>query len=220
MSRTYSYFALLVGLVCAWFIINLLFVNHDRILRNDVIQGVLIGAGLAFVTAQVLARLKATRVNGWITMYGLGEPRNNMFVRAAHAQLFPGPVHTSQEAMYWWTNADAAGRTLSGRREYVIHFPSGGLPPNHAFWSLTMATARNHFVANPIDRYSVGDRSGIMPNADGSVDIYVQNTAPAGHEANWLPAPTDSFLLWLRVYVPGAAVLDGTWKAPPVVEVG
>jgi len=26
-----------------------------------------------------------------------------------------------------------------------------------------------------------------VPNADGSIDIYIQNTPPAGHESNWLP---------------------------------
>jgi hypothetical protein len=40
-------------------------------LRNDVIQGVLIGFGLAFVTAQIYARIKATKANGWITLFGL-----------------------------------------------------------------------------------------------------------------------------------------------------
>ena len=213
-----SYLAVLVGLVCVWFLANLILFGRNRTIRNDVIQGVLIGVGVAFVTAQALARIKATKVNGWITMYGLAEPRNNMFVRAAHAQLFPGPVNVAEEAMYWWTNADSAGRALSGTRNYVMHFPPGGLPPNDGFWSLTMATARNHFVANPIDRYCVSDRSGLVANADGSIDVFVQNAAPAGHESNWLPAPTDGFLLWLRVYVPGKAVLDGTWKVPPVVE--
>ena len=101
----------------------------------------------------------------------------------------------------------------------MMHFPPGGLPPNDAFWSLTMGDAKNRFVANPINRYSVSDRSGLVPNADGSVDIYIQNTTPAGHESNWLPAPTGKFILWLRVYVPGAAILDGKYKVPPVVEV-
>jgi hypothetical protein len=50
-----------------------------------------------------------------------------------------------------------------------------------------MGDAKNRFVANPINRYSVSDRSGLVPNADGSVDIYIQKTAPAGHESNWLP---------------------------------
>ncbi len=221
MSRTYTFLATLVGVVCVYFIIRLLFFidPSSRTVQSDVIQGILIGFGLAFVTAQIYARIKATKVNGWITMFGLGVPGNGMLLRAAHAQLFLGPVNVPQEAMYWWANVDGAGHTLSGKHDYIMHFPPGGLPPNDAFWSLTMGTSKNHFVANPINRYSVSDRSGLVPNADGSVDIYIQNTAPAGHESNWLPAPTGNFILWLRAYVPGQAVLDGKYKVPPVVPV-
>jgi hypothetical protein len=121
--------------------------------------------------------------------------------------------------MYWTTSGDGAGHVLSGAHNYTLHFPPGGLPPHNAFWSLTMGDAQNRFVANPINRYSVSDRSGLVPNADGSVDIYLQNTAPANHESNWLPAPTGNFILWLRVYMPGAAILNGEYKVPPVVEV-
>jgi len=220
MSRTYTFLAALVGAICVYFIIRLVFFAHQsRTVQNDVVQGILIGFGLAFVTAQIYARIKATKVNGWITIFGLGVPGNGMLFRAACAQLFPGPVNVPQESMYWWTNADGAGHTLSGEHDYIMHFPAGGLPPNNAFWSLTMGDARNHFVANPINRYSVGDRSGLVPNADGSVHIYIQNAAPAGHESNWLPAPPSKFILWLRVYMPGAAILDGEYNVPPVVKV-
>jgi len=113
------------------------------------------------------------------------------------------------------TSKDGAGHTLKGNHNYIMHFDE--LPPNRAFWSLTMGDAKNHFVANPLNRYSVGDRSGIVSNADGSVDIYIQNTAPAGHESNWLPAPDGNFILWLRVYLPDQAILDGEYVVPPVV---
>ena len=223
MSRTYTYLSALIGGICAIFFINSFVFGHffanSRTVRNDVIQGLLIGWGLAFVTAQVYARIRATMVNGWITMFGLGQPGNGMLLRAAHAQLFPGPVNVPQEAMYWWTNADGAGHTLSGRNEYSLHFPPGGLPPNDAFWSLTMGDAHNRFVPNPINRYSLSDRSGLAQNADGSVDICIQNAAPAGHESNWLPAPAGGFILWLRVYVPGQAILNGAYKVPPIVKV-
>jgi hypothetical protein len=142
-----------------------------------------------------------------------------MLLRAACALIFPGPVNLPHEAMYWRTSKDGAGRSLNGRRDYTMHFPPGGLPPNDAFWSLTMGDAKNRFVANPINRYSVSDRSRLVPNADGSVCIYIRNTAPTGHESNWLPAPAGKFTLWLRVYVPGAAILDGKYQVPPVVEV-
>jgi hypothetical protein len=221
MSRLSAYLAALNGMICGFFIIYLFFFahSHSRTVRQDVLQGFLIGFGLAFVTAQAYARIKATRVNGWITMFGCGVPGNSMLLRAAHAQIFPGPVNVPQEAMYWWTNVDGAGHALSGEHDYIMHFSAGGLPPNDAFWSLTMGSAKNHFVPNPINRYSVSDRSGLVQNPDGSVDIYVQNTAPAGHESNWLPAPSGRFLLWLRVYMPCALILDGKYTVPPVVEV-
>ena len=221
MSRTYVYLAALVGAICVYFIIRLLFFIDlsTRTVQSDVIQGILIGIGLAFVSSQAYARIKAVKVNGWITMFGLGVPGNGMLLRAAHAQFFPGPVNVPKEAMYWWANVDGAGRTLSGAHDYIMRFPAGGLPPNKAFWSLTMGDARNHFVPNPINRYSVSDRTGLAQNPDGSVDIYIQNLAPAGHESNWLPAPLGKFILWLRVYMPGEAILQRRYTVPPVAEV-
>jgi hypothetical protein len=218
-NRTTTFLSVLVGVIIGFFIIRSFFFADSRTLRNDLVQGFLVGFGLAFVTAQIFARIKATKVNGWITIFGLGVPGNGMLFRAACAQTFPGPVNVPQEAMYWTTSGDGAGHTLDGQHNYIMHFPVGGLPPNDAFWSLTMGDAKNRFVVNPINRYSVSDRSGLAQNTDGSVDIYIQNTAPAGHESNWLPAPAGKFILWLRVYMPGTAILDGEYEVPPVVKV-
>jgi len=179
---------------------------------SGVVQGIIIGAVLAFITFQILARTKVDKVNGWSTMYGFGVPGNGMLLRAASYRLFPGPINVPEEAMYWTTSVAGAGN-------YVMHFPPGGLPPNDAFWSLTMSDAKNDFVANPINRYIINDRSPLAQNPDGSTDIYLQNSAPAGHESNWLPAPAGKFILWLRVYVPGAAILDGSYQVPPVIKV-
>lgn len=222
MNRTSTLILALNSAICGFFFVNAFvlgrFFTSARTVRNDVVQGVLIGFALAFITAQVIARLKVARVNGWITLYGSGEPGNGMFLRAAHAQIFPGPVNVPQEAMYWTTSKDGAGHTLSGQHNYILRFPAGGLPPNDAFWSLTMGDAQNRFVPNPIHRYSVSDRTGLAPNDDGSLSIYIQETAPAGYESNWLPAPSGRFILWLRVYLPGQAILDGEYRVPPLVE--
>ncbi|MBE0685961.1 MAG: DUF1214 domain-containing protein [Anaerolineaceae bacterium] len=190
-----------------------------RTIALDVIQGILIGAGLAFITIFLIPKVFVTKVNGWTTLYGCGEPDNGIFLRGACALTSSGPINVPEEAMYWMTKVDGMGLKLSGEHDYTLHFPAGDLPPNKAFWSLTMGDAKNRFVANPLNRYSVSDRSGLVPNADGSVDIYIQNTSPAGHESNWLPAPSDNFILWLRVYLPGPTVLNGEYKVPPVVEV-
>jgi hypothetical protein len=185
----------------------------------DSVQGILIGTGLAFVTLLlILPNFYITKVNGWTTMFGCGEPGNGVLLRAACAVIFPGPINVPQEAMYWTTKVDDGGQELSGAHDYILRFPAGGLPPNSAFWSLTMGDTKNHFVPNPVNRYNVSDRSNLVPNNDGSVDIYIQNTAPAGHESNWLPAPSDKFILWLRVYLPGKSILDRKYKVPPIVK--
>jgi hypothetical protein len=193
--------------------------TYTRTITTDVIQGILSGAGLAFITLLIVGNAYVTKVNGWTTMFGCGEPGNDILRRAACAVVFMGPINVPQEAMYWTTKTDGAGQRLSGKHDYIMHFPAGGLPPNNAFWSLTMSDAKNRFVANPINRYSVGDRSSLVPNADGSFDIYIQNTAPAGHESNWLPAPSGDFNIWLRAYLPGQTILDGKYEVPPVVKV-
>jgi hypothetical protein len=217
-DKRYKIFVTLVGAVSGYVIIKRFFTADSLTLRDALIQGFFVGFGLAVVTIEIFARIKIVRIDGWVTAFGCGLPGNGMFTRAAHIRIFPGPITVPQEAMYWKTNVDGAGHTLSGEHAYIMHFPPEGLPPNDAFWSLTMADAKERLVSNPLNRYLVGDRSGLVANADGSVDIYIRNTAPAGHESNWLPAPVGKFRLWLRVYIPGAPILDGTYKVPPVVE--
>ena len=218
-DRTYAFLTALIGVICGYVIIrHLFFFANPMLVRNDLVQGFFVGFGLSIVTIEIFARIKTTRINGWVSMSGCGLPGNGMLARAACARIFPGPINVPQEAMYWKSDLDGAGHSLSGAHNYSMHFPPGGLPPNEAFWSLTMADAKEHFVANPFNRYMVGNRSGLAPNADGSVDIYIQNAASPGHESNWLPAPEGKFRLWLRVYMPGAAILEGEYQVPPVVE--
>jgi hypothetical protein len=219
-NKSYNLFMTLIGVICGYVIFrHLFFFASPKPVRTDVIQGILVGFGLAIFTAHMTAKLKAKKVNGWITLFGCSVPGNGMFLRAACVLALPGPVNIPQEAMYWITSVDGSNRSLSGEHNYIIHFPAGELPPNNAFWSLTIGDARNRFVANSINRYSVSDRSGLVPNPDGSVDIYIQNTAPAGCESNWLPAPLGKFTIWLRVYMPGEEILSGKYNVPPVVGV-
>jgi hypothetical protein len=186
------------------------------------VLGILTGAVLAILTAGLLINAQAnamqTTTNGWNISLQCGKASNGILLQAACAQTLP-MVNLPQEAVYWTATVDGAGQTLTGGHDYRLHFPPGGLPPNQAFWSLTMTNTQGQMVANPSNRYSVGDRSGLVPNTDGSIDIYIQQAAPAGHEANWLPAPGGYFKLWLRVYQPGAAILSGAYHVPPIVEV-
>ena len=188
---------------------------------SHLVQPIIVGGVLAFLTANILmnAAVKAmsTTVNGWSTILKCGQPGNGILLRAGCAKILPG-TNVAQEAAYWTTVVDGAGRRLNGQHQYVLHFPAGQLPPNDAFWSLAMTDVVGYMVPNPIDRYSVGGRSGLVPRADGSIDINIQRAAPVGHESNWLPAPAGNFKLMLRAYLPGRAVLDGEYHVPPVMK--
>ena len=155
------------------------------------IPGIIVGGILAVVTADILLSVEVhamqTTVNGWSTTMKCGVPGNNILLKAACALLLPA-ANLPDEGVYWTATVDGAGNRLSGQHNYILHFPPGGTPPNNAFWSLTMMNAKSLLVANLVNRYNVGNLSGLAANADGSIDIYIQNAAPAGHETNWLPS--------------------------------
>jgi hypothetical protein len=73
-----------------------------------------------------------------------------------------------------------------------------------------MGGSRRRMVANPINRYSIGDWSDLVPKADSS--IYIQTSAPIGRDSNCLPSPTGDFMLWLRVYQPSVRILNGEYQ--------
>jgi hypothetical protein len=121
------------------------------------------------------------------------------------------------EAAYPMTYDDADGDQLDGHNRYAIRFEQD--PPVDAFWSITMYDLPDFYlVANPIGRYSIGDRTpGLRRDADGSLTIVIQHEQPADI-SNWLPAPAAPFRPIMRLYQPQAAVLDGTYKIPPITK--
>ena len=130
-------------------------------------------------------------------------------------------ANAPEDAIYPRTRLDGGGHALNGASKYVLHFDKGKTPPAEAFWSLTMYNDKQLFVANPIDRYAIGDRDKLHANADGSVDIYVQHDSPGkDKESNWLPAPKDNFNVILRVYWPKQEMLERRWKPPAIQKVG
>ncbi|HEX4403086.1 MAG TPA: DUF1214 domain-containing protein [Galbitalea sp.] len=189
---------------------------------SGVVQGIIIGAALSFLAAILImngvAATITTTVNGWSSIRRVGQPGNGIFVRAASAKALP-VVNVFEEAAYWTTMRDGGGGRLNGGHEYVLTFPAGQLPPNDAFWSLTITDVVGYMVSNPVGRSSFNDRSNLARNADGTIDIYLRREAPTGHEQNWLMSPAGNFKLTLRAYLPGAPVLDGTYRVPPVVRV-
>ncbi len=150
-------------------------------------------------------------------IFGTREDLNGDYMKRAVAAAMGIYGNTKEEAVYVGTRVNADHQQLLGSQPYVIHFEKKDLPPAKFFWSMTMYDLpARHLVANPIHRYSIGDRTkGLRYNEDGSLDIYVQHTSPgADKEANWLPAPAGAYDVIMRIYGPGPAIFDGTWKFP------
>ena len=72
-------------------------------------------------------------------------------------------------------------------------------------------------VANPLKRYLLNSTTldTYKYGPDGSLTFYLSHESPGpDKESNWLPAPNGPFYGIFRVYMPGDAVLNGTWKKP------
>ncbi|MFE2009135.1 DUF1254 domain-containing protein [Streptomyces sp. NPDC059491] len=141
-------------------------------------------------------------------------------VRAASARAGLWGNH-AYEAAYAMTWNDSEGQPLDGTQSYTLTFTAP--PPVDAFWSITMYDLPDYYlIANPIDRYSIGDRTpDLHHDPDGSLTLRLQPQRPTDPEvaANWLPTPPGRFRPILRMYQPRPAVFDGTYTLPPITRV-
>ena len=126
-------------------------------------------------------------------------------------------------SVYFATAKDDKGELFDGsKHDYAITFTADQIPPAKNFWSFTMyKLPQRWLVDNPINRYSIGSATpGLETASDGSITLYFQSKSPGkDKESNWLPAPEGPFWPILRTYGPGKAILDKTWKLPPVKRV-
>ena len=157
-------------------------------------------------------------VNGWRWSPRSGIMGVDYLWRAAFAKWFTGG-NAPEEAIYMICQRGPQGAPLDGTKAWRIRFEPGALPPAKAFWSISMYQSQDGaFTPNPIDRYSIGDRTqGLEMASDGSLSIALQHTAPAEGTANWLPTPAGPFYLVLRMYVPDDSLQQGRW-APPAIS--
>ena len=136
---------------------------------------------------------------------------------AARAALWGNNAY---EAAYAQIYVDGDGEQLDGAHSYQLRFTTP--PPCTAFWSVTMYDRPDFYlVANPIARYSIGDRTpDLHTAADGSLTIVMQHEEPPEPErkANWLPAPAGGFRPIMRIYEPDDAILDGSYELPPIIR--
>lgn len=160
---------------------------------------------------------------GWGVDLEVGTYGDDTLLRALVARVGWG-ANVPEEAVYPVARVDADGHRLSGDHTYRITFPAGGLPPVDAFWSLSAYGADMFFERHPSGRYTVGDRTpGLVLGDDGSLEIVLSHdeppAAPGDRPVNWLSVPEGRFVLMLRLYLPGQAILAGEYDYPAIERV-
>ena len=179
------------------------------------------------------------RENGWTAaidppIFGTKEVLKGRYATRAFAAKVGLYGADPQEAYYPSTSQDADGDDFdSTKHNYTLTFPAGKLPSvkDGGFWSVTMYRLPERlFAHNPIDRYSIGDRTEGLVFDNGSLTLYIQKGKPdtEAKAANWLPAPdpefggfkTGLFSLTMRIYWPTEEALSEPYMPPGVIKAG
>ena len=158
--------------------------------------------------------------NGWQMLTDTMGVYGNSYLKRAVVAVIGLGANQVDDAIYPMNVADADGKPMDGNNDYVLHFAKAELPPVDAFWSITMYDGDGYQAANSLNRFAIGDRDALKYNADGSLDVYMQNASPgADKESNWLPAPKGPLGITMRLYAPRPEVADGRWVPPAIKRV-
>ena len=180
--------------------------------------------GMADALAELAAlqkRIDAKEVTSG-EMFGTREYLKNNYLYRMAAAVNGIYGNSEAEAIYPLLALDNEGQKPDGSKRYTLRFAPGQLPPVNAFWSMTMYRMPEILlVENPIKRYLLN--SPMLPqfehDADGGLTLYIQNESPGKElEPNWLPAPKGPFAMYMRLYWPEQAALDGSWQAPELTS--
>jgi hypothetical protein len=158
----------------------------------------------------------------WVTLV----PQNGFFDMPTYADVeareiwffqafFESPAMFRRKAgsgsLYWFNARDRSGAYLDGARTYKLTVPQP--MPARLFWSVT--------VYDPHTRSQIRTEQGRaalrslfeLKDHVGPIELYFGPKAPAGKEGQWVQTiPGKGWFVYLRLFGPGEAAFDGTWK--------
>jgi hypothetical protein len=129
---------------------------------------------------------------------------------------FTGIKRIGTAQFYLMANKARDGKDFYGAKRYRLVVPAGA--PVKQYWSVTAYDRETHALIRNMSRASIASTTtGVIKNADGTVDVYFGPEAPQGKEANWVPTdPRRKFELLFRLYGPEKAFFEKAWKLPDV----
>lgn len=112
---------------------------------------------------------------------------------------------------YLTSSKDKNGDYLMGDNSYRLTVPADA--PVKRFWAVTIYDPESRSLLDSGGNRTIGSMSDPQINADGSVDVYFGETAPAGKEKNWIKTdPDKGFFVVFRFYGPTEGYINKTWR--------
>ena len=193
---------------------------------------------LAVITARTALQFQlpiSPTATYWSMPLNVGTYGNQYLLRAEVAENALG-ANNPIDAVYGYTMNDGTNTQVDGSNHYVIHFNAptnkqnaGEIPPVNpkAFWSVTIYNSDGTLVTNHVVDYNAIGVPYVQGhhacfNSDHSLDLHLQADPPSGAQAfcNWLPTPRDkAYIVFLRMYWPDQAILNGRWIPPAIQKV-
>jgi hypothetical protein len=115
-------------------------------------------------------------------------------------------------SIYWISNRDATGASVDGGHNYTLTVPSP--VPADQFWSVTLydLDTRSEIKTPQFKPLLTSLRDNLEPDDAGNVTLFFGPDQPAD-DVPWLQTnPGSQWFAYFRIYGPGAAAFDGTWK--------
>ena len=161
-------------------------------LAPEQFQGLSDGAHAAMERIEKFVAFGAAIKPGWSSFKGtVGRYGTNYMARAVTARVAVG-ANPQEDAIHIGSSADRSGQPLSFSMRCLMHFDASNLPAVLAFWSVTVYDKDVYFVANPINRYSIGDHDRLKFKPGGSLDFYIQSQDPGPDlQSNWVKRTAD-----------------------------
>jgi hypothetical protein len=116
-------------------------------------------------------------------------------------------------SQYALANYDKDGNYLDGSKNYKLNIPAN--VPAKKFWSIVVydPQTRSELQTDQTLPSVNSQRSPMVKNSDGSIDLYFGPETPVGKENNWIQTvPGKGWFTILRLYSPLEPWYDKTWQ--------